>query len=277
MTMIPNAIGRWRARLDWKSTKSAVAPPTRTVAPGGAGMPRIRLMVSLLGSELNGFSRHRLDHGDAVVEPARGKGLGDALGAADPRRQRDGAPRRRALDRDPDRGLAVGREPLADRVVGLAGAGALRQHGRVDGVELDREEGKPEEDQEGGGKRRDRDRPAHHEAREAVPEPVLVGAGVGLGAALEEPRREGVDPGSEQGQDRRQDGQRDQRREQHHQRAAEAHRVEEALGEDEQRRERDRDRHRGEEDGPARRSPSPAASPPGRARPWRSPRGSGRR
>ena len=56
MTMIPNAIGRWRARLDWKSTKSAVAPPTRTVAPGGAGMPRIRLMVSLLGSELNGYS-----------------------------------------------------------------------------------------------------------------------------------------------------------------------------------------------------------------------------
>ena len=62
---------------------------------------------------------------------------------------------------------------------------------------------------------------------------------------------QGVDAGAEQGQHRGQHGQRDQRREQRHQRAAEAHRVEEALREDEQRGERGGDGQRGEEDGAA--------------------------
>jgi hypothetical protein len=56
MTMIAKAIGRWRARLPWKSTKSAVAPPTSTVAPGGARIARIRLTVDLLASELKGLA-----------------------------------------------------------------------------------------------------------------------------------------------------------------------------------------------------------------------------
>ena len=51
--MIASAIGRWRARLLWKSTKSAVAPPTSTVVPAGLGRSRIRFTVVLarLGDE----------------------------------------------------------------------------------------------------------------------------------------------------------------------------------------------------------------------------------
>src|SRR5260221_11529002 len=55
-TMIAKAIGRWRVRLPWKSMKSAVAPPTSTVAHGGAATSRIRFTVDLLASELNGFA-----------------------------------------------------------------------------------------------------------------------------------------------------------------------------------------------------------------------------
>src|SRR5262249_41411211 len=55
-TMIPKAIGRGRARLDWKSMNSAVAPPTSTVARGGAARSRIRFTVSLLAPELDGVS-----------------------------------------------------------------------------------------------------------------------------------------------------------------------------------------------------------------------------
>ncbi len=55
-TMIANAIGRCRTRLSWKSTKSAVAPPTSTVAPAGAGTSRIRSTVDWLASASNGLA-----------------------------------------------------------------------------------------------------------------------------------------------------------------------------------------------------------------------------
>ena len=56
-TTIASAIGRWLARLVWKSMKSAVAPPTRTVVPGGGCSSRIAFTVSWLASEAKGWRR----------------------------------------------------------------------------------------------------------------------------------------------------------------------------------------------------------------------------
>ncbi len=53
---IASAIGRWEAMLDWRSTKSAVAPPTRTVVPAGVFSSRIRFTVAWLASETNGLA-----------------------------------------------------------------------------------------------------------------------------------------------------------------------------------------------------------------------------
>ena len=52
-TTIVSASGPWLLRLDWKSTKCAVAPVTRTDAPDGVGRSRIRLTVDLLCSAMD--------------------------------------------------------------------------------------------------------------------------------------------------------------------------------------------------------------------------------
>ncbi len=220
--------------------------------------------LARLGGERVG--RDDLERGHARRQSLRRRHLGDAFDSAHRARELRCGFRAAAFDVDPDRGVVVGRELAADRVVGLARARRVGQHGRVDGVELDRKEGQAEDDQEERAQRRHRDRSPHDEAREPVPEALLRWPRVGLGAPLQELRRAGVDPGAEQGQHRGQDGQRDQRREQRHQCAAEAHRVEEALREDEQRGERGRDGQRGEEDrAPGRRHHPPHRLQPGSA------------
>ena len=68
--------------------KSAVAPPTSTVAPGGAGSARIRFTVSWLASEMNGLAEIAWI---AVTPPRSGCGggdFGDPVDPAHPRRQR---------------------------------------------------------------------------------------------------------------------------------------------------------------------------------------------
>ena len=144
-------------------------------------------------------------------------------------------------------------ELRAHRVVDLARAGLLGQHLRVDRRELDREERDPERDQQRRGHRGDPPRDPHHEARQPVPEPGARGPGVRLGAALEERRSERVHAPPQQRQDRRQHDQRDRRRDQRDQRAAEAHRVEEVLREDEQRGESSGNGERREQDRASRR------------------------
>ena len=90
--------------------KSAVAPPTLTVAPGGAGRSRIRFTVSWLASETNGWAEIAWI---AVTSPLSGWG---GLTSATPstlrtRAANSAAPLRpAAFEVDPDRRLAVGRE-----------------------------------------------------------------------------------------------------------------------------------------------------------------------
>ncbi len=59
------------ARLPWKSTKSAVAPPTSTVVRGGVGSARIAFTVSWLASEANGWAETAWI---AVTPPASRRG-----------------------------------------------------------------------------------------------------------------------------------------------------------------------------------------------------------
>ena len=249
-TMIASAIGRWRPRLrlEVDEVGAGAGRPARS-SPAGPRGRGSRATVLLAGVGDEGVGGDRLDRRHLAAQPLRRQHFGDSVDAAHAPGDQGRLRRRRAFDVDPDRGVVEGRELALDRLVGLAGAGRLRQHGRVDGVELDPEEGQAEDDQQQGAERGHRDRSPHHEAREPVPEAALGGPRVGLGAALEEARGAGVDAVAEQGQHRRQHGQRDQRREQRHQGAAEAHRVEEALREDQQRGERGGDGQRGEEDG----------------------------
>ena len=88
--MIARAIGRWRSRLDWKSTKSAVAPPTRAVAPGGGGSARIASTVPWLAPETKGRPLEAIrgywENGGRWPE-----GDGVSVGARDARFTRDDA------------------------------------------------------------------------------------------------------------------------------------------------------------------------------------------
>ncbi|HEY6778233.1 MAG TPA: hypothetical protein VI122_17135 [Thermoleophilaceae bacterium] len=143
-----------------------------------------------------------------------------------------------AADRELDRGVSEGWKLGPQRVVDPVRAGAVGQDLGVDRGEPDAEEGDPERDQQRRACDRDPAGEPHHQPREPVPEALLGGPGVAFRAAAEEGGRKSIDARSEQGQDRRQHDQRHRRGDQRDQRPADAHRVQEALGEDEQRRER---------------------------------------
>ena len=181
-----------------------------------------------------------------------------------------------ALRRDVDRARAAGRELRLERVVDDARRLVARQHARVDAGELDAQERDPEHDQQRGGADRDRHRAAHDQVREPVPEAAALAGGVAVQRRLEAPRAERVHARAERGEDRRQQRQRDERRHQRADHPADAHRVEEAQREHEQRGQRRRDRDRGEQHGAARRRHRRAQAP-GRSRARaRAPRGSAR-
>ncbi len=71
--MIASTIGRWRTRLVCRSTKSAVAPPTSVVVPGGGCSSRIRFTVVWLASETKGWLEIDLERGHV---PARAAAAG---------------------------------------------------------------------------------------------------------------------------------------------------------------------------------------------------------
>ena len=203
----------------------------------------------------------------------------DAVEAGAPRR--DVAAPRRVRAARPRAVIGVSRKggnSAAQGVVDLARARRLRQHLGVDRGELDRlKNGIPSAISSAALATAIRPGTAHHELREPVPEALGRRARVALGAAVQERGGERVDPLAEQGEDRRQDDQRDRRRDQRDQRAAEPHRVEEALREDEQRGERAGDGQRAEQHRAAGGRHRPAHRLEARARCGRSPRGSARR
>ncbi len=107
--------------------------------------------------------------------------------------------------------------------------------------------------------------------------PSERGARVRLGAALEELRRERVHPLAQEGEDGGEDRQGDERGGKRDERAADPHRIEEALGEDGQRRQGARDRDRRVGHGPACRRHRASQRLHAGAASSRSPRDSGRR
>ena len=154
-------------------------------------------------------------------------------------------------DRQLDRTVPERWEVGAHHVVHLAGARAPGQDLGVDRGEPDLQERDAEGDQRDGAYRRDRDGPAHHEAGQAVPEALLRRGRVALGAPLQELRRQRVHPRPEDAEHGRQDHERDAGGEEGDERAADSHRVQEPLREDDQRGESGRDRERGEQHRPA--------------------------
>jgi hypothetical protein len=92
------------------------------------------------------------------------------------------------------------------------------------------------------------DRSAHHGPCDARPCPVGVGRGFGVaaGAARKEGNAQRVDPGSEGREQRGQDGEGPHHRHQYRGDAAEPHRPEEHLREEQQRRQRDGHRQAGD-------------------------------
>ena len=83
------------------------------------------------------------------------------------------------------------------------------EHARVDAGELDLRERQPERDQQQRGRRGDRARPAHHPARQPVPEAGLARAPASrCDRRAPARRRERVDARAERGEQRRQDRQR---------------------------------------------------------------------
>ena len=148
-----------------------------------------------------------------------------------------------------DRRREVRREALLEDVVDLPGLLALRQHGCVDRREEGAQERQSEGDHHRGGGDGDPPRPPHHELRQAVPRAALGRPRVGVRGPTQPLRREGVDPRPEGREDGGQHQQRDACGDDRHQRAADPHRVEEALREHEQRRHRRRDGERAEQHG----------------------------
>ena len=172
-------------------------------------------------------------------------------------RTRAPAPARRG-DRDVDRRRLARRELGPQRVVDHPRRLVLRQHRRVDAGEADLQERQAERDQQHRRARRDR--------RPAGASPAASGgtrsrcARPAASRAIASFQRRGppaLTRSPSAPEQRRQQRQRHAGGDQRAQRAADAHRVQEALAEDDQRRQRGRDRDRAERD---RRAPRCAAS-----------------
>ena len=228
---------------------------------------RSRNSADVAGDEHRRRARHGADrtHGvlrfvveravriSAQAEVGQGQIGGDALerrGRADPLDRCDSSrelsqlcvarrPVDRDRDRDPDRGgiVAVDRQDdFAGRRAGRVGVGAGDRQPHA-------EYRKGEHQQQRRAAQCHRDRVAHHAAGQPVPAPRFVGDS---GTA---PQGEGVDPLAEQGQQRGHEQQRADGGKEGSDRAARADRVEEALGQDRQRRHRGRDGEAGEDHG----------------------------
>jgi hypothetical protein len=161
---------------------------------------------------VEGAVLHHLDHGVVVAELARRVDLDDTVDALDLVLDHGQRRRRGVLDHQPHRAVPVGRELGLQHVVDLPGAVPFSEDRSVHRGELEVEGGDPEHDQERRAQDRDRNRAAHDQVREPIPEPALLGPGVAICAALEEGRRQGVDPVAKQRQDSRQHRQCDRRR-----------------------------------------------------------------
>ena len=145
--MIARAIGRWASTLSSRSTKLALWPPADTAK--GASSARISSTSVWLSSAERRGPR---DHVDARESPRRPAAAADT--SATPGRRPQLACvgldpwAARRLDREVGGGGAVGREVGAERRVDLAAAGVGRQHLRVDGGEVDRQERDAHRDQQ---------------------------------------------------------------------------------------------------------------------------------
>ena len=155
-----------------------------------------------------------------------------------------GRPRRSIRDRG-DRGVAPTDVLPAERLGDLAGARRRRQRRRIDADEVHAQGGDRKDDQHGCGDGCHAARPPHDPGGE--PRPAAAG-----GELLQALRRQRVDPRAEPVEEGRQRHERDDAGRQRHEHAAEAHRVEELLREDEQAGHRRCHGERAEDDGATR-------------------------
>ena len=237
---IASAHGRCAPSEACWSTNPAVWPVTRA---SGSSARTVLTSCCVRSASPSSRGSRSSRHSPAAISLA-GSTRGDPRRRREARRDVGG---RRCVHDRRDRRVAPSDAFPVERLGDLARARRRGQRRRVDPDEVDTERREREDDEERGGDRRDPPRSAHHPGRKTAP-------AAARGHLLQPAGSERVDPRAEPVEERRQRDERDETGGEGDEDAAEAHRVEELLREDEQAAHRGGDRDGAEEDGAPRTS-----------------------